>query len=822
MTLSSLSNQPLTTQEENERQRAYVLTLAIAGILLFLNVSAAVVRGTFDALLIASLVPSAIMVWLAFRARRGAILSSFIILSLVVYLLFAIISAVTSGVGIVQAMLAFAMLFGLASQSLTRHLFPIGTAVAALSTGLIMMDIFWPATRIIIPTTQYNILVGTSLVTGFIFIVLIFQRFNEYNMQVKFVLSVTVLAIVSITITVIFVSITISRSLTNQVGQNLNAVAKARALSIGEYLARELKLLETLSSDRTMQFALQRTNDSYAGLAVSDVRNYLLEQEELWLAATPLERNLLVDVQATLSLRQYVQIFPNNVELVVVDRFGGTIANAGNPDSFYFGGESWFVKAYSSGLGSRYISDPFLLDRERYDPEQQLEVFEGDQPVYGVDIAIPIVFRDPNRTRFEAIGAVKATVILDGILPQLERPQELGQTGEIDFVASDQIIATNGAYSISPEPFSLALLDELQNDTFIISDYQGDASFISHSPLISSQNEAVIGNLRWFVVTHQAQSEALALVTEQQQTQILVGVVIVLVASIAATIVGRLVATPILQLEKTAERFRAGERNVYADITTGDELGRLAVSFNQLTAQVQENEQFLEQRVAERTRALETTSRISRSLSTIIDQQELVLAVVEQIQEAFDYYHVHIYLMSEDGRKLNMAGGTGRVGQQLLSQKHSLPLGVGLVGRAANTNTAVIVPDVTRDHTWKPNPLLPDTKSEIAVPIALGQQVLGVLDVQNREINSLGEQDANLLQAISNQVAVGLRNADLYARAQREAEREQLINEIGQKIQDTTDVESALRVALYELGTALKQAPTAVKLHQTTKSNGHD
>jgi GAF domain-containing protein len=178
--------------------------------------------------------------------------------------------------------------------------------------------------------------------------------------------------------------------------------------------------------------------------------------------------------------------------------------------------------------------------------------------------------------------------------------------------------------------------------------------------------------------------------------------------------------------------------------------------------------------------------------------------------------------MSEDGRKLNMAGGTGRVGQQLLGQNHSLPLGVGLVGRAANTNTAVIVPDVTRDHTWKPNPLLPDTKSEIAVPIALGQQVLGVLDVQNRDINSLGEQDANLLQAISNQVAVGLRNADLYARAQREAEREQLINEIGQKIQDTNDVESALRVALYELGTALKQAPTAVKLHNITKSNGHD
>jgi putative methionine-R-sulfoxide reductase with GAF domain len=819
MNLSS-PTPPTSTQAESENRQAFGLMLGLAGVMLIISIGTAVGRGTLDLLLLGTLVPPVLIFGLAMRARRGAILSSFIILTILMYGMFSGTAVVTTGLGIIQAVFAFIVLLGIASQILSKHLFAIGTVLATLSTGLVLQELFWPIIRPVVPSSQYNVFAATSVVVSIVFLVLIFRRFNEYSMQVKFVLSVTVLAVMSIAITIVFVSITIQQSLTQQVGQNLNAIAQARAASLGEYFGRELKLLETLSSDRTMQFALQRTNDSYSGLSSSEVRTFLLERESRWLEASTLQRNLFVDVQATLSLRQYTQIFPNNVELVAVDRFGGLIANAGEPQQYYYGDESWFVRAYSSGVGNRYISDPFVLSRERYDPGENLAIFDRDEPVIGVEVAVPIVFRDPSRTRLEAIGAVKATIVLNDVLPQLQKPRELGETGEVDWVIRNYVVATNGVYLPSSEFVTTDALYDLTSGNFTVDDYQGAQSFVAYSRLSSSQGEAVIASLPWIIVVHQTESEALALVAEQQRTQVLVGVGILAVASIAATFVGRLVANPILELATAAQRFRAGERNVRANVQSGDEIGRLAESFNQLAEQVQRDELFLEQRVAERTRALETSARISRSLSTVIDQQELVLAVVAQIQEAFSYYHVHIYLMSEDGRKLDMAGGTGHVGQQLLAQKHSLPLGVGLVGRSANTNTVIIVPDVTRDHTWKPNPLLPDTKAEIAVPIALGQQVLGVLDVQNRDVNSLSEQDASLLQAIANQVAVGLRNADLYARAQREAEREQRINEIGQKIQRTSDVESALRVALYELGTALKQTPTAVTLHK--EANGHE
>jgi len=211
---------------------------------------------------------------------------------------------------------------------------------------------------------------------------------------------------------------------------------------------------------------------------------------------------------------------------------------------------------------------------------------------------------------------------------------------------------------------------------------------------------------------------------------------------------------------------------------------------------------------------LSVVAAVGIATSTITDSQKLLQEVVDLSKKSFNLYHAHIYLTNEAGTALDLTAGAGEVGRQMVSEKRSIALDSeqSLVARAARTREGVVVNDVTLDANFLPNPLLPDTRSEMAVPMVVADKVIGVLDVQSETIGRFTDVDVSIKTTLASQIAVALQNARSFAQSQHQAERETAVNTITQRIQSTTSIEAALQIAARELGHALGMKSTLVTL----------
>jgi len=165
-----------------------------------------------------------------------------------------------------------------------------------------------------------------------------------------------------------------------------------------------------------------------------------------------------------------------------------------------------------------------------------------------------------------------------------------------------------------------------------------------------------------------------------------------------------------------------------------------------------------------RARELGTVAAVSTTASTVLDPDELLQAVVDLTKERFGLYHTHIYLADASWNTLLLAAGAGEVGRQMVTEGHAIPIDAekSCVALATREKKAIIVNDVRTEEGYLPNPMLPDTRAEMAVPMIVGDKVIGVFDVQSEMAGHFTEEDAKIYSTLAVQVAIALQNARLY------------------------------------------------------------
>jgi GAF domain-containing protein len=269
------------------------------------------------------------------------------------------------------------------------------------------------------------------------------------------------------------------------------------------------------------------------------------------------------------------------------------------------------------------------------------------------------------------------------------------------------------------------------------------------------------------------QTELFQPATQLRNTLIIFSVLVALVFAVILYFFTRTITRPLQELATHTTRFsqeqlEKGQVAHPIQIQTHDELEDLANSFNQMAKNLVAAFENLEGKVADRTHSLELAAEVGRSVSQVRALDIMLKDAAELIRKQFNLYYVQVYLTNPSQTALLLHSGTGTVGAELLNRGHQLPLNANSInGRAAIEKRSVVVADTTASATFKPNPLLPDTRSEMAVPLLIGERVVGVLNMQSGQANALNQDILTAFEALAGQLAIAIQNATFLAETQQ-------------------------------------------------------
>ncbi len=415
-----------------------------------------------------------------------------------------------------------------------------------------------------------------------------------------------------------------------------------------------------------------------------------------------------------------------------------------------------------------------------------------------VVVARPVV-SDQGQT----VGVLVGHAGLERLNELMLERSGLGETGETYLVGADYTLLTALRYGETG-----GQIHTQGTETAIEKHAHGSGLYEGYQGL------PVVGSYHWLpgiqaaLLVEQAQAEALA--STRESLRIIGGIALLSfsVAGVTAWLATRGIANPLKDMVEDANRIAAGDlahrvtalhqhstvrRNV---ARRGDELGSLARAFNRMTEQWRDLISGLETRVADRTRELERRSAhlkasadVGRTVSSILDAEELIQQSVELIREQFDLYYVGLFLLDAAGKWAVLRAGTGDTGRMMLAQSYRIRVGEGMIGLSIARAQARVALEAggrkqeaegTKQRFGSAEQVatseLPETRSNgrllsaAALPLRSRGQVMGALSVQSDQPDAFAEDAMVVLQTVADLVAVALDNAYLFAESQEALE----------------------------------------------------
>lgn len=264
-----------------------------------------------------------------------------------------------------------------------------------------------------------------------------------------------------------------------------------------------------------------------------------------------------------------------------------------------------------------------------------------------------------------------------------------------------------------------------------------------------------------------AEVSSIQIFSDLQIQSILLSALTLVLGAGVAFLATRSISDPVQELVETFQKIEKGDLSQRVPVSATDELATVAMHFNRMVTRLENLQSTLEHQVKERTRQLAATNEVGRVASSILDPDQLIEKVANLITEQFDYYYAAIYILDPSEKWAELREATGQAGRVLKQNRHRLEIaGRSMVANCIRERSPRIAQNTADEKQRFENPLLPYTRSEIALPLIVGERILGALDVQSTRSADFGADVIETMQNMASQVAVALENARLFQEAQ--------------------------------------------------------